>query len=145
MRRVVIPDNGEDSNAITRWVADRIGESVDRMRSPYGIGVVDDGKIEMGMVLCDYTGNNLMIHFAKNAGVMIAPQVYGDLLKVPFSKPISVGRVSGFANESNGASIDLMKMLGFKQEGCIRKHFGNEDALVFGLLKEEFEESRYGK
>ena len=145
MRQTLIPNNREDSDVIVAWVSDAIEEPAVNMRQPYGMGVVDDGEIELGVVLCDYTGHNILMHFAKRNGAMVAPRTYGDLLRVPFNDPINVKRVTGFVNERNEKSRDLLRVLGFSQEGRIRRHFGDSDALIFGLLKEEFEESRYGQ
>ena len=50
---------------------------------------------------------------------------------------MKVKRVSAMCNESNLRSRKLISGVGFKQEGRLRRYFGNEDALVYGLLKED--------
>lgn len=46
-------------------------------------------------------------------------------------------RCTCLIRKSNTRSIRLAEKLGFKKEGVLRKYYGDEDAFVYGLLKEE--------
>jgi hypothetical protein len=46
-------------------------------------------------------------------------------------------RVTMRTRESNAAVIKLVTHFGARAEGRLRKYYGTEDAIIFGLLKEE--------
>lgn len=55
---------------------------------------------------------------------------------------MQLNRIEAFVGPDNDASLNIMKKMGFKQEGHLRQHYrkGNviEDSVLFALLKEEY-------
>jgi len=145
MRRLVIPDNKEDVETITRWTADQLAEPKDSFGDHYSVCLEDEDGIVIAMVYHQRTENNVTVALAKRDGSIIAPSAIGDLLSIAFREPISAQRMTAFIKDSNQRSLDFTKKLGFTQEGRVRNFFKDGDAIILGLLKEEFEESRYGK
>ncbi len=146
MRGLYFPENPQGVATVLQWVADRIGERTDLFHEPYAYCLVDNEKgILAGFVLHDYSGKNISFSTAIEPGTIITPRLAHDVLRVPFNSPLDACRVTAFVDETNTRSVRLIQTLGFKEEGRIRKHFGDHDALVFGLLKEEFDGGRYGR
>jgi hypothetical protein len=113
---------------------------------PYAYCLVDEGgEILVGVVLHDYSGHNLMMSLAIADGVILSPVMAGQMLQVPFESPLDASRVTAFVDETNVRSVNLIEALGFSEEGRIRNHFGDHDAIVYGLLKDEFAEGHYGR
>lgn len=55
----------------------------------------------------------------------------------PF-RQLELVRVTALVREDNIISRRLMKRLGYKQEGVVRKGFGDQNCIVYGLLREEW-------
>jgi RimJ/RimL family protein N-acetyltransferase len=54
----------------------------------------------------------------------------------PFTQ-LGLSRVSFLTKPDNAKTIDLLERLNARQEGTIRKAFGDADGLLYGLLAEE--------
>lgn len=65
------------------------------------------------------------------------------LFTYPFEQ-LQLQRVSSAIRADNVRSIKLCEGLGFRQEGRIRLGYGDCDALVYGLLADEWRGGRYG-
>jgi ribosomal-protein-alanine N-acetyltransferase len=56
---------------------------------------------------------------------------------------MQLNRIEAFIGSANEASQRLVKALGFREEGLLRKHYIKdgiaEDSLVFGLLRSEYQ------
>ena len=46
-------------------------------------------------------------------------------------------RITCRTNANNERAIEAMTRIGFVLEGCMRNYYGKDDALIFGLLKNE--------
>jgi len=59
---------------------------------------------------------------------------------------MKLNRIEACISPNNSASLKLIRKFNFTQEGVLRKHFYHEneygDSIIFGLLKEEYVESR---
>ena len=146
MRNLYFPENAREVAFVLEWVAERIGERPDIFHEPYAYALVDHEKgVLAGFVLHDYSGKNISFSTAIMPGTILTPRLAHNVMRVPFNSPLDACRVTAFVDETNTRSVRLIQTLGFKEEGRIRKHFGDHDALVFGLLKEEFDGGRYGR
>lgn len=56
------------------------------------------------------------------------------LLAYPFEQ-LGVGRISTFTRASNERALKLNRLLGFREEGRVRLGYGDEDAVLMGLLR----------
>ncbi len=95
----------------------------------------DVGRAEFGIVLGE---RNLWGRgFGREAGRLMLAHGFGRL---------GLSRVTAEVHASNTRSLALMKRLGFRQEGVLRRHElyrgGVVDVVAFGLLREEFEVER---
>lgn len=50
---------------------------------------------------------------------------------------LDVERVTAIVSEFNTASLNALTRIGFQREGVMRRHFGTEDGIVLGLLRDE--------
>ena len=69
--------------------------------------------------------------------------VIGALFAYPFEQ-LQVQRITSAIRADNARSIRLCEGLGFRQEGRIRLGYGDCDALVYGLLADEWRGGKYG-
>ena len=146
MRFVFFPRTTAEANAVVTWVANRLGEPISIFHDPYGYCLMDENsEVLLGVVLHDYSGHNMMMSLAIQPGVILSPALVAELMRVPFESPLDASRVTAFVDETNLRSLRLIEAIGFSEEGRIRKHFGDHDAFVYGLLKDEFLEGRYGR
>ena len=73
-----------------------------------------------------------------------------SFLRAVFAVPFAqwgMSRVTALVRPTNEAALGFDRNLGFKCEGRMRAAFGDEDAIIFGMTREEcrFLESRYGQ
>jgi ribosomal-protein-alanine N-acetyltransferase len=56
--------------------------------------------------------------------------------------PLKAHRIFGFVSPENPPSIRVLERLGFRKEGCLKKHYRNHgewtDTLLYALLEEEW-------
>ena len=68
--------------------------------------------------------------------------VINALMSYPFDQ-LGCVRVTSVTPEKNKATISFLRKFGFKREGCVRKGYGNQHAILFGLLRNEWRASRF--
>jgi ribosomal protein S18 acetylase RimI-like enzyme len=76
------------------------------------------------------------IHFTC---VLDGPVGMGDARRISryVFEQLRCERVTAVTRPSNTKAGRALQRLGFKPEGLLRNHYDNEDAIVYGLLKEE--------
>lgn len=98
------------------------------------IGQITDGEVMNAMAFYNYSGHDIHVSLVlKGRGTKrlireFNRYVYGNC---------GCCRCTALIRPSNTRSVSLAERLGFKLEGVLRRHYGDEDAHVFGLLKEE--------
>lgn len=102
------------------------------------IGVVEDGQLIAGVIYSEYRPPvDIRESFASISPTWATKYTLKHLFAYPFVH-LGVRRMSSIIASGNTASIDLTERLGFKREGIIRQGMDNgEDAIIFGMLKEE--------
>ena len=122
------------------WVAERIPRIGKGYRWPQGsaIGLVSGGELIAGMVVHDYVpeAGNCQLTFAASRPTWATKASIAAMMAYPFGQ-LKCRRVTTYIALSNERAIRFNLGLGFKQEGRVRFGFGDEDALIFGLLREE--------
>jgi ribosomal protein S18 acetylase RimI-like enzyme len=101
------------------------------------IGLERDGKIEAVAIYNGLTDHDVEMTVAAVSGRKWASR---SLLKAAFQYPfvqLGIDRVTAHIRESNTPALFAAERAGFKIEGRARKWFGNEDAIMFGMLKSE--------
>jgi RimJ/RimL family protein N-acetyltransferase len=99
------------------------------------IGLERDGKLCAVAVFNDYTGHNIEITVASD-GRWAFRGVIRRALDYAF-KELKCRRITAHIRPSNERALSAAKRVGFKDEGRARLWFGNEDAVILGLLSDE--------
>ncbi len=103
------------------------------------IGVIRFKRLIGGVVYNNYHPQigNVWVHFAFDDPRWATPSVMGSVCAYPFIQ-LGCKRVTAIVKRKNKRSRTFIeKGIGFRLEGCIRKGFGNDDAMIYGLLRHE--------
>lgn len=103
------------------------------------LGVLREDRVVAAAAFSHYTGSDIELSVAGDPGSGTKGFLRA-LFDYAFMQCGCV-RCTVKTRASNLRAIKLAKRLGFQQEGVMRKGFGDEDAVLFGLLKED----HYGK
>ncbi len=97
------------------------------------IGLVIKERLVAGVIYNTHEAANSYMHVA---GLHFTPDFLFAVFDYPFNE-LRKERVTAFINAGNKKAIKLVKHLGFKPEGRLRKYYGTEDAVIYGMLKSE--------
>jgi RimJ/RimL family protein N-acetyltransferase len=100
------------------------------------IGAERDGALQAVAVFNDFTGHNVEITVASEGGKWASRSVLGAAMRYAFDQ-LKVERVTAHIRFSNRRALKLAKGAGFHEEGIARRWFGDEDAVILGLLRSE--------
>jgi RimJ/RimL family protein N-acetyltransferase len=109
---------------------------VDFRGTPYaGLVVRDDTNRPVGVVILnDYSQGNIEM---TGAGVGCwTPRIIRTLARYIF-RDLDCTRVTSRTRASNRTAREALKSMGFRREGTARAWFGDEDAILYGLLRRE--------
>lgn len=122
---------------IAQWVASRI-PVLDGFGASVSIGVWNGDDILAGVVFHDYspTYRNIQVSIAAETPKWATRNTISRIMAYPFSQ-LKVNRVTSLIREGNSRSLKLCEGLGFKREGIVRKGFGDDNAIILGLLRTE--------
>lgn len=124
------------------WVAERVpGMTGADDFGPYvSLGIGRGGEIIGGVVYNGYRKGYSAVELTAAAtspawlGVRATARA---LLSYPFEQ-LGVGRITTYTRASNHRALKLNRLLGFREEGRLRRGFGDsEDAVICGLLRDE--------
>ena len=99
------------------------------------IGLEREGKIVAVAVFNDYTGDNIEITVASE-GRWAFRGVIRRAMDYAFREQ-GCKRITAHIRPSNERALSAARRVGFKDEGRARRWFGNEDAIILGLLPDE--------
>ena len=142
---------GEDKG-VAHWVAERIPHA--RVRIPYfppgevfgpaaAIGVARGDELVAGVVFHNYDPfvRSIEVSCAAASPRWANRRVFSDLLRYPFSQ-LDCRRITAVTprRAPPGATSPrkFLEGLGFVREGSIRFGFGDQNAIVYGLLAEDW-------
>ncbi len=135
-------------DAVAEWVAVRIPHV--RTREGFGpytcMGIATDaGQRVGGIVWHGYKPDYATIELsaAADSRRWLTRAVIREIFSYPFQF-LNLGRVTTITPSRNRPAIHLNVKLGFQLEGIVRRGFGDDDAIVMGLLREEWLEGRWG-
>lgn len=102
------------------------------------VGVVAKGKIIAGMAVHTFLPHykSCEITFAADSPLWATKQTIRALLKWPFEQ-LGCERLTCVIASSNRSAIRINEGLGFKLEGSCRQGCRPDDALIYGLLRED--------
>lgn len=130
-----------ENDIVSAFVSSKTGDQyVDVMRT---LGVLTpEGRIVGGIVLTNYTGHGIELSIAGKGCVSRgAWQAIGDIV----FRELGCRRLSVTTRRSNKRVCKLAPRFQFRFEGIARRFYGNEDGIVFSLLREEAVKHGYWK
>jgi RimJ/RimL family protein N-acetyltransferase len=130
-----------DDPRLPEWAARRIPHVGEDGFGPcYALGIAKRGEIIATMVYHDFIPSygNIQLSMAATSPAWARRTSIKELLRYPFND-LGVQRVTTMIAESNTRAIRLNEGLGFVREGLVRRGFGNDNAVILGLLREDAE------
>lgn len=96
-----------------------------------------EGDRMLGAVVYDgFTPYDCNLHIALDDRRCVTPRTLRAVFAYPFEQ-LKLPRVTAQVGAGNVRSLNLVRKLGFVQEGVKRRGLGDEDELIFGLLRTE--------
>jgi RimJ/RimL family protein N-acetyltransferase len=137
----------DQSEAVAAWVAARIRQidGAADFGPCSGIGVeAADGRALGGVVFHNYQPRFASIEasFASASPRWLTRNLIRQIMAYPFDQ-LGCQRLTAITPKKARAARAFLDAFGFKREGVVRRGFGNDDAIVSGLLKREWEQSRW--
>jgi RimJ/RimL family protein N-acetyltransferase len=135
----------DQSAAIAAWVAARIPHMAGA--GDFGpcsaIGVVAaDSRALGGVVFHSYQPRfaNIEVSFASATPRWLTRNLIRSILAYPFDQ-LGCQRLTAITPKKARAARAFLDHFGFKREGVVRRGFGDDDAIVSGLLRWEWDRS----
>jgi RimJ/RimL family protein N-acetyltransferase len=130
------------------WVASRIPLMAGTLgfeENAVTFGVLsDEAQLLGGVVFTDWqpTYRSIQISFASASPKFLTPRLVTDILEYPFGQ-LACGRVTSITPSKTASALRFLEKFGFSREGLIRRGFGTDDAIISGLLAEDWAEHRF--
>jgi RimJ/RimL family protein N-acetyltransferase len=132
---------GQDA-AVAAWVLARIPHMAGGDFGPcVAIGVTDDaGLLVAGAVYHGYNalpgGGDIQMSMAADSAGWARKGIIRGLLHYPFEQA-GCHRITTITPFRNARALKINAGLGFEVEGRVRRGFGDDDAIIMGLLRED--------
>lgn len=143
---------GHDAE-VTHWVCSHIPHLAERI--PYfelgqvlgpsaAVGVLDGGDLVAGVVFHGYDPfvKAIEVSCAATSARWANRETFREILRYPFAQ-LGCQRVGAVTPRRATSPRRFLEGLGFKREGSLRRAFGEDAAIVYGLLREEWEGGRF--
>jgi RimJ/RimL family protein N-acetyltransferase len=123
-----------NSAHVAHWVSIRI-EGMFPSQGATSIGDIRDGKIVGGVVFDSYTGASIVASIAFDK-VGWSRKFIWAIFDYPFNQ-LGVSKIIAYAHYWNVKSLNLLRKMGFKQEGRIKDVYEDGDMLIMTLTKND--------
>jgi RimJ/RimL family protein N-acetyltransferase len=132
---------------VADWVARRIPHvgSGAAFGPCAAIGVeAEDGALLGGVVYSNWQPacRSIEASFASAAPRWLTRRIIGGILSYPFDQ-LDCQRITALTPRRAKAARRFLDAFGFRREGLVRLGFGDDDAVVSGMLRREWEGSRW--
>ena len=131
---------------VSNWVAARVPHVGLRGFGPcVAIGIVDSNEQPIGgVVYNNYQPQygSIDISCASITPRWLTKRMIRGIFAYPFDQ-LKVGRVTAVTPRKATSPRRFLEQFGFKLEGLVRRGFGTDDAVVYGLLVEEWQKTRW--
>lgn len=121
---------------ISQWCGDQLG--IKDFGPCSAIGVARDGKIVAGAVYSNYRHPNIEITFATTTPRWASRETISAILAYPYLQ-LHCRRLTAITEALNQPARAFLSRLGFTQEGYHPHVFAADDAVTYGLLREDAE------
>jgi RimJ/RimL family protein N-acetyltransferase len=153
-RRIIVGHDAE----VAFWTGLRIPHVRQRMEreptpQPFGacvaFGVANgQGELIAGVVYHNYYPDyrGIEVSCASTTPMWADPAAIGTILRYPFTTAGCVRVTALTPRRQTGATSPrrFLEGLGFKREGSVRLGFGDDNAILYGLLESEWRAGRFG-
>ena len=132
---------------VAQWVAKRIptmhGQPFHALA--WAIGVEDEaGKPLGGVVFTNHLPayRSIEVSFASDTPRWLTRRMISGILAYPFTQ-LGCQRITAITPKKAKAARAFLDDFGFKREGVVRRGFGDDDAVISGLLWREWARNRF--
>lgn len=138
------------SGAVARWTASRIPLMADTLGfedKAVAFGVLSDaGEPLGGVVFTDWQPayRSIQVSFASASPRWLTPRLVTAILDYPFGQ-LACRRMTSVTPSHAAGALRFIEKFGFIREGLVRRGFGTDDAIISGLLAEEWARHRYNR
>lgn len=139
---------GEDA-LIARWVAERIPEMRGQSfgKDAVAIGVIGgpDGADLLGaVVFANHQAKFRAIEWSAAAitANWLNREIINDIMRYPFEQ-LGCVRITAVIARKNHRARAFHERFGFRREGLLRRGFGGDDAVIYGLLRSDWAKSPF--
>lgn len=136
----------DHNQEVAAWVAARIPHMAGQDFGPCSaMGIVSaDGRAIGGAVYNNYRAQfrSIDISFAVATPRCLTKSLIRGIMAYPFVQ-LGCQRITAVTPKRNRRCRKFLETFGFKREGVARRGFGNDDAVIYGLLKREWEGSKW--
>jgi len=136
--QLILPTTEDESMEFKEWVAEKHGQSADVFPSwSYGYGVTNgSGEIIFGVVLeAFHSKSDILGHlYGDNPRVFFNTALVKKMMAVPFTHPFNARRATLMIHSKRRRIIRTAKLMGFEEEGIMKDHFEDDDAVVLRCL-----------
>jgi RimJ/RimL family protein N-acetyltransferase len=121
---------------VADWVRARCA-GVDSWGTDYeAIGWAREGKLTAACVFNHYSGGDIWVSIAADGKQRLTRGFIRACFRYPFAQ-LKTRRISLAVASRNTRSKNFVEALGFVREGRARQAFADDDALIFGMLRDE--------
>lgn len=137
----------QDSELVGKWVTEKAGGRY--TKGATGIGIIKDGKLEVGIMYDGFTGRGGSILMSSRCDNPKATSkwFYWAIFDYPFNQ-LGVKRCNVLVHENNERALKLNIKLGFVRDTVIKDYFPDGDAVLLAMYKKDcrwLKESRNDK
>lgn len=122
------------------WIGEMVAH-IQGQKEPWGnytalALVSNDDYFKAGVIYNNFAEANVCAHIAIWPGARLTPMFLRAIFEYPFHQ-LEKERLTALVARKNKKALKFVQKLGFKYEGCIRRYFGREDMMLYGMLKSE--------
>lgn len=121
---------------VAAWVCERAPHAQNGLRDPVTIGVVRDGALIAAVAYSEYRGHSIEVSMASTDPRWATRRTLKAIFSYPFVQ-LPCERLTAYTGESMTHVRQFLERLGFQQEGIVRRGFADDNAVIYGMLKEE--------
>lgn len=135
------PQSPGEKAALMQWALARLPYAI-RAEMAYPVGVVRGGEVAAVVLYHELRGCNIEMSIVADTPRWATKQTVGFLLRYPFWS-WDVRRVTALVARRNRRSRKLVRGLGFLEEGVMRDGMADDDLVIYGMTRRQWESSRW--
>lgn len=120
------------------WLLSRMPIQRGKPNWYYTIGIGNEKKLLAVVILFDYDGVNVTMGLANDgtSKYWLNKRIIGEVFNYIYNH-LGCVRITVRTQPDNHKARRMIESVGFKCEGIIRKGYGTQDMLIYGLLQSE--------